>query len=376
LQMTEFTDSVDVMATYNESVARNTIPNRLLRFLRTSGLYYTAIFFKRIKRRGFLCLCKDIINVWLTAIGIFSDHLISRPVYAQIEPTSRCNLRCRMCIINTPGHETHDMRLSDFKHIISKLPRLLFLNIQGNGEPLLNKDLFSMIDYARQHGIATVTCTNATLLDEHTIKRLLLSGLFELGISIESADKDMYEYIRRGAKFEQVVSNIKKLLVFRDTINPELIIKFWITLINHTADEVERCIDFAARLGMDGIVFQQVQTKEDYTKNYSSHFSGSPQLKKNYTAKTFKSRYGRYARRQGISVRFIERCFWPWAGMYITAGGHVTPCCIISDYKSYSSGNLLLDDMDKVWNTPLYKTLRNTLRKKRKPACCNLCSFR
>lgn len=342
---------------------------------RHPGFYYGIFILNRIRQRGMVAVIKDVVNLCLGIIGFFSNRLISKPVYAQIEPTSRCNLRCRMCITNSPHHETHDLSLDTFKSILDKLPSIIFLNIQGNGEPLLNSALYEMIQYAYRRGIITFTCTNATLLNETSIKKLLTSGLCELGISLESTRKDVYEYIRRGADFDRVKRNIHQLVALRNKINPNMGIKFWVTLMNHTMDSFMELIEYAAQTGIDGLIVQQLQQKQNYSDNYSTQFSSSPQSTQVYTKKSFMNQFRTMAEKAGISLQFIEQCWWPWAGIFINSHGYVTPCCIIDDYRKYSCGNILEKNLHTIWNAPLQKELRASLRNKRKLSCCDTCSF-
>lgn len=75
------------------------------------------------------------------------------------------------------------------------------------GEPLLHQDIAKMVAYASSNKIKTVIFTNAVLLDRKRSLELLESGLDLLVISIDGIKKT-FEDIRRGATFEQIISNI------------------------------------------------------------------------------------------------------------------------------------------------------------------------
>jgi len=80
------------------------------------------------------------------------------------------------------------------------------------GEPLLHPKIVEMIQYATAHGIRTWMSTNATLLDEEMSLRILASGLGALVFSVDGATAETYEAIRRGAKYETTVANIRGFL--------------------------------------------------------------------------------------------------------------------------------------------------------------------
>src|SRR3989338_1927463 len=68
-----------------------------------------------------------------------------------IEITNRCNLSCSTCPLGTElaykGYNKADISFEQFKKIINEIPSLIYVTLQGIGEPLLNKDVIKMIKY-------------------------------------------------------------------------------------------------------------------------------------------------------------------------------------------------------------------------------------
>jgi hypothetical protein len=64
------------------------------------------------------------------------------PTILQVEPTSRCNLRCKLCPVGTGlGRPVGDMDLPMFRRIIDELGEYLLLIMFWDwGEPFLNPD--------------------------------------------------------------------------------------------------------------------------------------------------------------------------------------------------------------------------------------------
>lgn len=136
------------------------------------------------------------------------------PTILQMEPTRRCNLRCVMCALTQFYHndKTQDMTLEDFKRIVSQLPKTTHtVTIQGTGEPLLNRDIIAMIEYARECGFRTHFNSNLLLLTDEMAERLVAAGHGEVMISIETTNPERYADIRRNGTIERFLENLDRL---------------------------------------------------------------------------------------------------------------------------------------------------------------------
>ena len=102
------------------------------------------------------------------------------PYIIQIEPTNKCNLNCIMCIRKEVVKKLTgipiDMSFENFKTILDKIPSAMLIQIQGQGEPFLNPDIFRMIKYAKTKGTCVYTTSNATLLNKVICKKIIKSG--------------------------------------------------------------------------------------------------------------------------------------------------------------------------------------------------------
>lgn len=137
------------------------------------------------------------------------------PINIDIEPTINCNINCEFCQSSSLKRNKHSISLFEFKKIVNSIPNTIKINIQGMGEPLLNKELYSMISYAKKKKNYVLITTNGTLLSEKTSKELIASGLDRLIISFDSAKKESYEKVRKGANFDKVVNNISNFMKIR-----------------------------------------------------------------------------------------------------------------------------------------------------------------
>lgn len=146
------------------------------------------------------------------------------PLHVDLEATRKCNLRCPMCIrtIKLERGETveeRDMDFKLFKKVVDEGSENGLYSIKLNylGEPLMNKNLPKMVEYAKKRGILEVMFnTNGTLLTEKISRKLIDAGLDRMLLSFDSPIKERYESIRVGAKFDQVIDNFRTLIKLRD----------------------------------------------------------------------------------------------------------------------------------------------------------------
>jgi len=303
----------------------------------------------------------------------------NKPVVAQIEPTSLCNLKCKMCIREKIGTPIGTMKFEDFKIILDKLDSLFKIHLSGQGEPFLNKDLFKMINYANKKGIIVNLNTNATLFTEEVIEKICHVEIGEIAISTESTDEKEYEKIRKGAKFDAVIEGIKRLNIALKKNRKKTIVSLAITLLKENVNELPKFINFASELGIKKIISQTIQGKENYLNNYDKKARGnlvsksSDQLKENLT----KAR--KIAKERRIEFIFDEEkspgCIWPWRSIYISWNGNITSCCKILDYNKDGMGNILKEDFWKIWNGKKYQEFRRLLRERKAPLPCKGCNM-
>ncbi len=123
---------------------------------------------------------------------------MSAPVYVDWAFTSACNLNCRHCV----GMQQNDLNRAEAaevaRQIVALGPRWVILE---GGEPLLRPDLPELGRTFHEHGIDVYVITNGNAF---TPKRLdeLKSFQAKVLFSIDGADKETYEYTKRGARFD------------------------------------------------------------------------------------------------------------------------------------------------------------------------------
>ena len=85
-----------------------------------------------------------------------------------IEPTTKCNLNCKMCFRHTWFDEPMcDLSLEDYRRVLAEMPASVeTVFFGGMGEPLFHKDILTMVRLAADTGVEVELLTNGTRIME------------------------------------------------------------------------------------------------------------------------------------------------------------------------------------------------------------------
>ena len=147
------------------------------------------------------------------------------PTYVMFDATNLCNARCQHCPQGIPELRRSFQQNPAFleAHIFEKVidecasRPIDFVRITADGEPLLHKGLFDLLNYATKMGVGPVgLTTNASLLDESRSQALLQSGIAMVDFSLDAVDAATFEAVRVGLKHGRVMGNILRFLRMRN----------------------------------------------------------------------------------------------------------------------------------------------------------------
>jgi AdoMet-dependent heme synthase len=143
------------------------------------------------------------LNQKATALGI--------PLSAHLDITWRCNERCVHCYLDhdAPG----EMTTEEIKDVIRQLAEngTFFLNISG-GEPLLRRDCFEILEYARALRFNVKLKTNAVMIGPKQADRLKELGIEQIQISIYSHRAEVHDAITKlPGSLRRSIEAIKRL---------------------------------------------------------------------------------------------------------------------------------------------------------------------
>lgn len=195
-----------------------------------------------------------------------------QPIRLGIFASYACNLHCDMCLthsIKIPDNPykyqgAREMDFATFKDIVDRFRNALHASFIGNGEPLLCKDLFKMIRYAREkRKMATSMFTNGLVLDRF-IDEILDSPLDTINISVNGHTPEVYKHFTGHSDevFDRIVSNVQLLVERRKLRGSRLEVSISLIVDRYTYSEIPEMIHFAEGFGVDCLaIFQCMPSK-------------------------------------------------------------------------------------------------------------------
>ena len=272
----------------------------------------------------------------------YQNKLHDFPLYALIEPTSTCNLRCVMCFQTDKSFTKKPymgvMDIDFFKQCVDALVQggTKALTLASRGEPTLHPKLPDMIEYCKDKFLEFKINTNATRLNEKIIRCILENNVDELVYSVDAHTEEMYNQIRPAINgknnFNLVLSNISNFNQIRD-------------------NEYKRSF---TKTRVSGVCFREDQNLEDITNFWKQYVD------------------------EVAFVRALERwdtyfnekhpdnnspCVYLWERIYIWFDGKTNPCDV--NYKSFLSPGLIEKDnvsekkIKEIWTGEIYSRLRS-----------------
>jgi putative metalloenzyme radical SAM/SPASM domain maturase len=145
------------------------------------------------------------------ALDALPPHRRPFPSKLFVELTTRCNLRCAMCVKQAPGQGLVEGDMDDetFARIAPAFPHLESLVLNGIGEPTLHRGLESFIEQAKAAmpaGSWVGFQTNGQLLGRRRAESLVEAGVDRICISADSVAPDQLKAIHGGARLGPIES--------------------------------------------------------------------------------------------------------------------------------------------------------------------------
>lgn len=277
----------------------------------------------------------------------------SSPMFLQIEPTTRCNLNCEMCYVRKTGK---NMDFGLFKKIIDQSKSAAHIHFQGLGEPLMNTDIFKMMEYVKKKGIETSITSNGLLLNKNALSKLKNAGNKFIYLSIDAPSKKLYEKIRRGGNFDMLERNLDEI---RGNIDRVMCV-----VMKENINSIEGMVDFCVKFDIPMLYL-----------HYENRASGVSESVRDVVINTeLKARENGIKFKSLVPINAKKRlCKWPWIGSYITVDGDVLPCCNWPWFTDSKFGNIVENGgLKSVWNSNDYKKFRSEMRNNI-PVFCKKC---
>ena len=329
------------------------------------------------------------------------------PEVIEIEPTTTCNLRCRMCHVSFMAEEPRPVLDPALMDKLASLRGKYF--IIGSGfEPTMNPHFSTILRKLAALNAQVELITNGTLLDDEMLSALADTDLRQLTFSFDGIRQETFEHIRRRADHGKTLDNILRArarldrqqtffavnstMMRRNLAETPAIVDFWenvdfdlvrfITMVVREPsaellreslypvrdkfyrlldEEARKVIETPRRISVAGKYFPW----SPVARQYPEHIRGNQVMSKHA-----RNRYVT-SRRQDAQLGHVygsERdCKSPWTFARILPDGDVQLC------YQFTVGNLHLQTFEQIWLGPRAQEVRERIERER--TVCSTCDY-
>ena len=288
------------------------------------------------------------------------------------ELTNACNLNCIMCGRNAASFKLTRFDLSClemFKLIVNKVEEV---TLMGWGEPTIHPEFVSFLKWAYKNGLRKYFCTNGMRLER------LINVIFDtetdiIAVSLDGANAETNNRIRRGSDFNKVVKSIE-LITSRREKWPYM--NFVFTAMKSNISQLPDIVKLASDIGLQ-------EVKVVYLTAFSEHMADEILYGYEKVVKNFFQKAKMYADTYDIALKlphlhgedpagdaFHKTCYTGWRDFSLGSDGYVRPCMSSSD-KLFHIGKYR--SFDEMWNSSEYKKHREKVNSDEMNDACKVC---
>jgi cyclic pyranopterin phosphate synthase len=280
------------------------------------------------------------------------------PIYMEIAPVGACNHRCTFCSVDYIGYKPNRLSMDVMNTLLPELGRLGVKSIMyaGEGEPLLHKNISSIIRLTKDSGIDVSLTTNATIMPKDFLE-MALPAVSWIKVSLNAGSAESYARIH-GTKpedFEKVMANLAAMVKQRREKNLDCVIGAQILLLPENAHEITKLAATCRDLGLDYLVVkpysQHLFSRKILYKNidYSGLLALDEELK-SFETSTFNVVFRSHTMKKYNEPHAYKKCnATPFVWGYIMATGVVSSCSAYLLDERFELGNVNDESFEAIW---------------------------
>lgn len=322
----------------------------------------------------------------------------SNPRELMIELTTSCNYNCIHCFRNTvlDLDMNKHMDAETFKSLIKQAhhAKVSKISLSGWGEPLTHPTILDFISKLKNYKFKIIINTNGYLLSEYA-KDLYKLGVDIIYVSIDSISEETYKSIRIGGDLSKVTEGlikIKELKLENTSFKPEIYLQFTLTTLN--MKDLINLPEYIKKIAATNTIIsniiplnKEMEDKLSFYKN-RENMRIIEDLKENLAKRIFEA--GGKIILPNFTNISDRRCpFISVNATFIRYDGEVSPCIeyahswktnfmgVTRTLKKIIFGNILEEDLIKIWRKPEYIKSRLNTFFFRMPSCyeCTLKNY-
>lgn len=191
--------------------------------------------------------------------GVLHNNVYFEEYYVSINIDESCNLKCPSCrtdltmLKSGPDFEDKLFKVNHIIRLLENFNKPIQVVMTGNGDPLASNIMRPLIhNYRPAENQRIRLFTNGLLLNKHMHKSSIAEHVDQYFISIDAGSKEVYEKVRLGGKFNNLLENFEFLHQFIKDHPAEVLLKFVLQKDNYT--DMQNFIDLADRYEFNCVV--------------------------------------------------------------------------------------------------------------------------
>lgn len=315
-----------------------------------------------------------------------TDGYAPPPLYAHLEMTYRCNMRCPTCFQDIHSKQEADPVNTDgWKHIIDQFRARTLLTLTG-GEVTIRKDFRDLASHALKKHRCTMT-TNGLTLEDDLAEFIIRSGFVVVGVSIDG-DRTEHNKIRdMEGSFDKTWQGVRALLKWKKKLRKRFpLIDIKTLIFPHNLSSISRLVEKVSQTDVNVVSFSflkvsplqanpnltddmsQVNRDCDFPSGFNEKELGSlcamweDRLKsagiavRYYPRMASHRQFDNYFKHDALTKRYYP-CTMPWSNLQVNNYGDVYPCL------SYRLGHLLTQSLLEIINGERARNFRKAVKK-------------
>ncbi len=303
--------------------------------------------------------------------------LDSKPRRLVFELTNACNLNCVMCGRNSAEFKPTMFKLEWFELFRDIFPDIEEITLMGWGEPTMHPQFEKMLEIMDEAGLRKYFCTNGMLLDKLT-PAIFKHKVDVFAISLDGADQQTNDRIRRGADFNKITSSLRNIVKIKKEQNLSYpYMNFVFTAMKSNFRQIPDLVRLTADIGLEELKVVYLTAFSEDMRQESLYYCMDEVREVFDEAARLAEQLGVLLKLPHLSGedpagdKVHKDCFTPWRDFFLGSDGYVRSCMSTPDKLFHISKYATFEEM---WNSPEYQDIRARINDPEKmPAPCSRC---
>jgi len=264
------------------------------------------------------------------------------PSRIYVDVTNACPLQCLHCCSASGESYPDELTFAEIAGIIEQTSEMSIRNIVfSGGEPMLRRDLFDILEYARSEGLSITLLTNGMLIDSNAAATFAEMGI-RVKLSIDGVTDVSHDFLRGDGSFERTV---EALMLLRSARVENRSVHFTAHRMNF--DDLMQLPEFLPSVGIRNLVVGTIKPSGRAREH-------EPLLIPASLYPYFKQRVSELSRSGSINIQAHTERGWEGFGcpascnkFGITAYGRATTCVFFED--QHLGGSIREHSLRELW---------------------------